>query len=215
MAVSPWQFKELGEPGNDWVEMSDTLWSYRWRQAIGTVKPDIVEIVTWNDYGESHYISDINPNVDLGAASAYVDGFVHSPWRVMAQYYISWYKNGVAPAITKDQVIFWYRSHPKAAVCSSGTLPRNSAYPADAIFAFAMLASPATVTMDIGSNNHYQWAAPAGISNGSVPFPVQDSQIPFLQIIRNGATVTSAYGSVYVTQTCSTYNFNPFVGIMQ
>ena len=51
IAVSPWQFKELGG-GNNWVEQSDTLWKYRWEQAINTVKPDIVEIVTWNDYGE-------------------------------------------------------------------------------------------------------------------------------------------------------------------
>lgn len=55
LAVSPAQFKELGGT-SDWVELSDTLWKYRWEQAINTVKPDIVEIVTWNDYPESHYI---------------------------------------------------------------------------------------------------------------------------------------------------------------
>ncbi|KAG8740265.1 hypothetical protein FRC12_016066, partial [Ceratobasidium sp. 428] len=33
MNVSPWQFKELGG-GNNWVEFSDTLWDYRWKQAI-------------------------------------------------------------------------------------------------------------------------------------------------------------------------------------
>jgi glucan endo-1,3-alpha-glucosidase len=46
-AVSPWQFKNLGsESGdldNDWVELSDTLWKYRWEQAINDVIPDIVE----------------------------------------------------------------------------------------------------------------------------------------------------------------------------
>jgi hypothetical protein len=46
-AVSPWQFKELGGDQN-WVENSDSLWKYRWEQAIKDVKPDIVEIVTWN-----------------------------------------------------------------------------------------------------------------------------------------------------------------------
>ena len=60
MGVSPAQFKELGGT-NDWVELADTLWKYRWEQAIEDVKPDIVEIITWNDYGESHYIGDINP----------------------------------------------------------------------------------------------------------------------------------------------------------
>jgi glucan endo-1,3-alpha-glucosidase len=101
LAVSPWQFKNL--PSDAWVELSDTLIKYRWEQAINTVKPDIVEIVTWNDYGEcqsvpynhgdtqsddnaAHYIADINPKVNLGNdAPNYVNGFTHSPWRTIMQ----------------------------------------------------------------------------------------------------------------------------------
>jgi glucan endo-1,3-alpha-glucosidase len=49
-AVSPWQFKN--GPSDAWVELSDTLIKYRWEQAINTVKPDIVEVLTFNDYGE-------------------------------------------------------------------------------------------------------------------------------------------------------------------
>lgn len=82
--MSPWQFKNLNTTDNDWVEYSDTLWHYRWLQAIQDVQPDIVEIVTWvilillslkeimittgswNDYAESHYIGDINSKVNLG-----------------------------------------------------------------------------------------------------------------------------------------------------
>ncbi|KAG9007238.1 hypothetical protein FRB93_008061 [Tulasnella sp. JGI-2019a] len=213
MSVSPWQFKNLGDP-NNWVELSDTLWNYRWQQAASQVIPDIVEIVTWNDYGESHYIGDINPNVNLGTlAPNYVNGFDHSQWRVVAQYYISWYKNGVAPAVTTDKVVFWYRAHPKGVTCSTGTLPRNAAYPVDAVFAMAILNDSATITLDIGSN-HYQWNAGPGVSMGSVPFPTQDSQIPFIQIIKNGVVVKSGYGSTYVTKSCSYYNFNPWVGIL-
>jgi glucan endo-1,3-alpha-glucosidase len=113
-----------------------------------------------------------------------------------------------------DHVIFWYRAHPKSATCSGGHAVRNSQYPADAIFAYAMLASPATVELDIGLNNHVQWDAPAGVSIGSVPFPQQDHQIPYIQIVRSGSVVKAGYGSVYVDQACSYYNFNPFVGIL-
>jgi hypothetical protein len=42
-AVSPWQFKDI-DANDAWVEQGDTLWNYRWLQAIQTVKPDIVEI---------------------------------------------------------------------------------------------------------------------------------------------------------------------------
>ncbi|KAF7378461.1 hypothetical protein MSAN_00273200 [Mycena sanguinolenta] len=214
MSVSPWQFKDI-DANDAWVELSDTLWNYRWLQAIQDVKPDIIEIVTWNDYAESHYIGDINPNVDLGdAAPNYVNGFPHAAWRIIAQYYISWYKTGTAPAVENDTVVFWYRAHPKAVSCSGGWAPRMVDFPADAVFAMSLLSSPATISLDIGST-HAQFDAGVGAAIGSVNFPVEDAQIPFIQIIRNGQTVKSGFGSVFVTESCSWYNFNPFVGVIQ
>ncbi|KAF9811783.1 hypothetical protein IEO21_06395 [Rhodonia placenta] len=176
MAVSPWQFKNLNTTDNDWVEYSDTLWHYRWLQAIQDVQPDIVEIVTWNDYAESHYIGDINSKVNLGTyAPNYVNGFTHDAWRNVAQFFISWYKNGSEP--TDDQVVFWYRVWPKDTVCCCSLEPRNYEFPEDAIFAIALLSEPATIQMNIGSSAS-SWDAPAGHSIGSVPFPTEDAQIP-------------------------------------
>lgn len=68
---------------------------------LNATMADLNGTVTWNDYGESHYISDINPNVDLGTqAPFYVDGFVHSNWRDVAQYYIKWFTSGSQPTLT-------------------------------------------------------------------------------------------------------------------
>ncbi|KAG1797384.1 glycoside hydrolase family 71 protein [Suillus plorans] len=212
MSVSPWQFKNFGG-ASDWVQYSDTLWNYRWQQAVNDVKPDIVEIISWNDYAESHYIGDINPKVYLGTqAPLYVDGFIHAAWRDVAQYYISWFKTGSAPIITKDEVVFWYRAWPKAIKCSTGTLPRNAAYPEDAVFALAMLKDTATITLAIGSNTVNFTAGP-GVTMGSVSFAPEDSQVPYIAISRNGATVADTHGSMYVNHSgCTYYNFNPFVG---
>ncbi|KAL2353252.1 glycoside hydrolase [Cryomyces antarcticus] len=185
MSVSPWQSKELGGY-SDWVELSDTLWKYRWEQAINEVVPDIVEIVTWNDYPESHYIADLNPKVNLGdLAPAYVNGFEHGRWRIIAQYYIAWFKTGHAPVVKEDRVVYWYRAHPKAVTCSGGDRPRNSAHPVDDVFAFALMKETATIPMDIGSS-HAEFRAGPGVTMGSVPFPVEDSQVPYIQIIKNG-----------------------------
>ncbi|KAI0696170.1 glycoside hydrolase family 71 protein [Cytidiella melzeri] len=213
MAVSPWQYKDLSADQN-WVEYSDTLWNYRWQQAL-QIKPDIVEIVTWNDYGESHYIADLNSNINIGNAT-YVDGQDHSPWRTVAQYYISWYKTDTQPTITEDQVVFWYRKNPKGAVCTGGVTapPRNANFPADEVFALAMVATDATVTLDIGSSHAEFTAHGNEVSLGSVPFPAEDSQIPYFQILSSGVKVKDGYGSVYVEQTCTDYNFNPFVGMI-
>ncbi|KAF9258841.1 glycoside hydrolase family 71 protein [Marasmius fiardii PR-910] len=211
MSVSPWQFKELGGTQN-WVEQSDQLWKYRWEQAINDVKPDIVEIITWNDYGESHYIADINPKVNLGdLAPKYVLGFEHGAWRTVAQYYISWFKSGHQPTITEDKVVFWYRAYPKNTQCAEGDRPRNADYPADAVMAFSMLTSPATIQITIGGSLT-QFNASAGVAIGTAPFPSQVNVTPSFKIVRNGITVKSGSGAKAITDNCPYYNFNPTVG---
>jgi len=82
--VSPWQFKDFDDDAsNSWVEYSDVLFPNRRDQAISTVKPDIVEFITWNDFPESHYIRDLPPTsgsglIQLGVASNYVHGQTHA-----------------------------------------------------------------------------------------------------------------------------------------
>ncbi|KAJ3873827.1 glycoside hydrolase family 71 protein [Lentinula edodes] len=214
MSVSPWQFKELGD-GQDWVEQCDTLWKYRWEQAVHDVEPDIIEILTWNDYGESHYIGDINPVVNLGdLAPLYVNGFDHSGWRMIAEHYITFYKNGSAP-ITEDRVVYWYRVYPNSITCSQGQLPRNSPFPEDAVFAFTMLTAAAHITLTVGESTT-TFLAQEGVGIGSVPFSKTDGQKPEIKIVRNGQTVKSGTGSKAISTTsCDYYNFNPFVGVVQ
>lgn len=173
-------------------------------------------------------------NINISTVT-YVDGQVHAPWRDVAEYYISWYKTGTQPTITvriaielgypfaevlsiaqqEDKVIFWYRPNPKATVCSNGSPPRNSDFPGDAVFALAMVTSDADISLDIGSSHAEFTATGNAITMGSVPFPVEDSQIPYIQIIRDGTQVKAGYGSSYVEQSCTDYNFNPFVGIVE
>ncbi|KAL1705914.1 glycoside hydrolase family 71 protein [Schizophyllum commune] len=213
MSVSPWQFKSLG--GDGWVEQSDTLWNYRWKQAVDEVHPDIVEIVTWNDYGEAHYISDINYNVDMGDALNYVNGIEHGAWRTVAQYYISWYKSGSAPAIEEDTLVYWYRVHPKGVKCDAGTEPRMADFPEDAVFALAMLADStgeATISLDVGSS-HSEFTANGGnLTIGKVPFPTEDGQTPYFTILKDGQKSKEGSGNHNITTACPYYNYNPTVG---
>ncbi len=228
LAVSPWQFKDMNEANsnsNSWVEYSDTLFDYRFRDAINTVKPDIIEILTWNDYAESHYIRDLPPtsgpaSLQLNAQGNYVYGMDHSAWRIIAQYYISWYKSGQPPAITKDRVVFWYRTHPKAATCSGGAnaspAVRNSNYPADAVFAWALVSAPSTISMSVGSNQYWSFSASqSGPVLNMVPFPsnLGNGVYPMVGIMRNGVTVQAGNGSVPITQACSWENFNAVVAL--
>ena len=57
--------------GDNW------LWATRWEMLIqNRMSVPLVEVVTWNDYGESHYIGPIKG--DQPKSNAWVDGFDHT-----------------------------------------------------------------------------------------------------------------------------------------
>jgi glucan endo-1,3-alpha-glucosidase len=99
---------------------------------------DIVEVISWNDYGESHYVGPIEgaqPN-----SQAWVNGFPHTrapplahagrraeslaAFLDMGQFYIQAFKNGRYSAITRDQVYISSRPHTHDAVAASDGLGR-------------------------------------------------------------------------------------------
>lgn len=230
MAISPWQYKDLddGISADSWVSYSDTLFAQRLEQlATNEFSPDIVELLTWNDYCESHYLRDL-PSATVVTAkdyvtysdgmNNYVNGQSHGPWRIIAKYYLSWWKNGVAPTITMDQVVYWYRIHPKAAVCLGGasTAIRNYMQPVDAVFAWALVKSAATISVSVGSNSNWTFQADgSGPVTSMVPFPANlgNGVTPSVQISRNGKQVATSSGSLAITSGCAWQNFNPVVNL--
>ncbi|KAK5700379.1 hypothetical protein LTR17_022987 [Elasticomyces elasticus] len=230
MAVSPWQYKDLnnGNPLDSWVAYSDTLFVDRWQQLVGdnAIKPDIIEILTWNDFCESHYLRNLPDEndtsakdyVELGDMGAYVWGQNHAPWRIIAKYYIAWMKQGYAPAITMDQVIFWHRVHPKDTSCYGGssTAIRNANMPADAVFAWALVSQKSTISMSVGSNQYWEFEADgSGPSMGMVPFPDNaNGAVPEVSIMRGGQAVHTSNSTQAISTDCSWQNFNPVVNLV-
>lgn len=144
------------------------------------IKPDFVELVSWNDFGESHYIGPIRapdiPSAPNADARPYVNGFPHKAWLETLPYQIAAYKHAVNPASYaapvvgsgEDKVVFWYRTTPADAGTTDGVTGNNcrssinvggyqQCYPVseileDGIFAIALLSQPRTVTIGIGDN---------------------------------------------------------------
>lgn len=231
MAVSPWQYKDLndGNPLDSWVAYSDTLFPDRLKELTSNddVQPDIIELLTWNDFAESHYIRDLPSQdtsakdyVELGDMGAYVWGQNHAPWRIIAKYYISWWKTGSPPAVTMDQVVFWHRNHPKATVCTGGasTGIRNYLYPEDAVFAWALVSEKSTISMSVGSNQYWTFEADSsGPQMGFVPFPASvdgTGVTPSVAIMRDGKTIHESSSAQSVSSDCAWQNFNPVVNLV-
>nr|POE87904.1 udp-n-acetylglucosamine--dolichyl-phosphate n-acetylglucosaminephosphotransferase [Quercus suber] len=225
-----YKYKNLndGNPLDSWVSYSDTLFSDRFEQLTSEdeIQPDIIELLTWNDFCESHYLRDLpsrdnnaKDHVELGSMGNYVWGQSHSAWRIIAKYYISWWKTGSPPEITQDQVVFWHRINPKAAICEHGPASgiKNAMFPEDAVFAWALVKSPATISMSIGSNQYWMFQADnTGPAVGSIPFPDNlsgDGATPEVAVMRDGALQHWAKSSVPVTSDCTWQNFNPVVGL--
>jgi hypothetical protein len=62
----------------NWVFPSDLLWYNRWLQVLN-MAPLFIEIVTRNDYGESHYVGPLSsPHTDDGASKWVNDMYVIS-----------------------------------------------------------------------------------------------------------------------------------------
>ncbi|KAH9452381.1 hypothetical protein MJO29_008617 [Puccinia striiformis f. sp. tritici] len=91
------------------------------------VPPEFIELLTWNDYGESHYLRDPQPSANLpsGMVSShqYVDGFSHTAFLNLLSYFNQWYKSGTPPVMNQTTMYIWYRPHAKDAPATADLLP--------------------------------------------------------------------------------------------
>lgn len=71
--ISPWFYTHVWGSGwsKNWLYHSEGLLPQRWEQII-QLNPDMVEIITWNDYSESHYICSIGADLPTG-----MEGITH------------------------------------------------------------------------------------------------------------------------------------------
>ncbi|KAH7049138.1 putative glucan endo-1,3-alpha-glucosidase agn1 precursor [Macrophomina phaseolina] len=228
MGVSPWFFTDLKGYGKQRLWRGDDLWADRWEQ-VQQVNPEWVEIVTWNDYGESHYIGpiweagipqDASANAD---ARWYVEGYGHQHWRDLLPYYIARYKNGSPPAVTQEKLTWWYRLSPKAAGttqvtgndCSYQPCLDPNAIVQDEIFFTALISDPANtnIVVQVGDNTPVSHPATAvGINHFSQPFNGQYGNVTF-SIVRNGRGVLSGTGYAITAQPPNgKRNYNAYVG---
>ncbi|EGO56249.1 hypothetical protein NEUTE1DRAFT_146972 [Neurospora tetrasperma FGSC 2508] len=183
MPASPWFYTNLPGYKKNWLWRGDDLWFDRWEQ-IRFMNPDYVEIISWNDFGESHHIGPLY--VEVGKAPFnYALDMPHDGWRELLPFTIDLYKTGVA-TIEQEKLVAWYRVTSKNAACNDGWTTGNTASQLqleftpqdvvqDKIFYSALLASSQPVTVTVGGVNvGATWtktpSGGAGIYHGSVDF---------------------------------------------
>jgi len=220
--ASPWFYAHVQNWNKNYLYKSEFLWTARWTQLL-SLNPDFIEIITWNDWGESHYIGPLETdqgNIPAGAGP-YVNGFPHDALRAVLPYFIQYYKTGSKPAISKDVVIIWYRPHPAAATAPDpyprpGVANRDtsiSSYTpaqvlADEIFVFALLSSAGTISVNSGGAVS-NFSAVAGVNQFS---PLFHTGAQSVKLYRNSVAVCTHTASISIVSNPSTYNYNVYTG---
>jgi len=212
----------------NWVFPSDLLWFQRWTEIL-TLAPQFLEIITWNDYGESHYIGPLNsPHLDDGN-SKWVNDIPHDGFLQMAKPYIAAFKAGsktVDRYIDSDQLVYWYRPTLKSASCDATDTCKGSSsssnpnyFPGkpngydtveDSVFVIALLKSAGTVSVTSGGNSQ-TFNANAGANAFQVPMGTGKQSF---SLTRSGQTVLSGDSLKDISSDCicGIYNFNAYVG---
>ncbi|XXG95278.1 hypothetical protein Hte_001539 [Hypoxylon texense] len=159
MGVSPYFYTDLPQYSKNWYSSSDSLWYDRWKQVLD-ILPEYIEIITWNDYGESSYINDPIAAQIVSGAETYVNGFAHSAFRFVLPYFISAYKAGTADvSLPSGGAVAWYRTTPASVCGDGGTVwgQGGSASAAggtkDVISVIALSDSPKDITVSIGGSS--------------------------------------------------------------
>lgn len=225
MGVSPWFYTDLPQYSKAWVWRGDNAWSLRWNQTLELL-PEFVEIVTWNDYGESHYIG---PIVDAGipsGAEVYVDGYPHEAWLQTLKYQIAAYKHAynaanAAPVVDANKVVFWYRTSPASAGSTDvvGNNAKTTANPngyqteypiteilEDEVFAIVLATEAGTASITIGSStSSYGIVAGQNFISKAFDGNTGTVSVSFGSISGSGVDITAEPAS-------GTANFNTWVG---
>ncbi|MCJ1287876.1 hypothetical protein MMC26_007228 [Xylographa opegraphella] len=222
MGVSPWFYTNLPAYSKNWLWRGDNLWHDRWQQVL-EIQPDIVEILTWNDYGESHYIGPLHTENFPPGSELYATDKPHDAWRDLLPYYIAAYKNGNSSSIpvTEEKIIWAHKTNPAGSGSAAGTVgnqPGQTTYSPgqlnlDAINLDVIVQEPSQVTVQIGDNAPSVWQANvAGPNHFLIYWNGQTGTITY-KVSRNGQTVLSATGAT-ITSDCADgrVNWNAEVG---
>ena len=147
------------------------------------LKPNNIQVISWNDYAESHYIgpADTTPESELMQTDRpdYYGNLDHSGFLKMTAIFIKTFKAGdTKVTVTSDEedVFFFYRPQPVKNMPSDDSypdnawpLPENASSIADNVYVVPFLAEPATIYLNSGGSVT-SMDSPSFLSKGAVLF---------------------------------------------
>ncbi|KAJ0295652.1 hypothetical protein Brms1b_013763 [Colletotrichum noveboracense] len=237
MPVSPWFYANVPGYNKNWLWRGDDIWHDRWTQVIYNLPEWVIEllyvqIISWNDYAESHYIAPVYSHAlkafEVGKAPFnYASSRPHDGWRLTLPFWIDYYKTGKA-TITQEGIVTWYRTSPASACSDGGTVGNTAsqlqmefapeAVMQDKIFFSAVLGATAQVTVTVGGQTFSPgWSSipdgGVGVYHGSISFKGLGGDVN-VQLSRGSQVIARIDGTAIGASSCNKgrTNWNPWVG---
>ncbi|PFH50093.1 glycoside hydrolase family 71 protein, partial [Amanita thiersii Skay4041] len=208
--VSVWLYTHYGYK-NFLQRSDDWLINSRWEQLIAMRDQlTFVEMVTWNDYGESDYFGPIKGSQPDG--TTWANGFPHTAWFEMSKYYITAFKTGQYPPITEDVIYFWARPHPAAAIAVADRLgkPSGHDWTSDYLWAVVFATSTSTITLQSGVSSQTFNNVPAGVTK--LKIPLASGKVAVTMFRNAQKVIDHREDNFEFGATPFLYNYNAYVG---
>ena len=173
-------------------------------QAILKAQPQWVEIVTWNDFNESTYVCPVENPERYFAELKEPHRHSHAGYLELSKHFIAWYKEGKQPAMSRDGLFFFYRTHPAEAIASGTDQPVTLRHGRveDVIHLTTLLTAPAEVRVASG-RSQARHQVKAGMQDLRVPFVAGPQRF---ELWRDGRCVLNLEGPAISEQPVR-YNF--------
>ncbi|KXN92547.1 Glucan endo-1,3-alpha-glucosidase agn1 [Leucoagaricus sp. SymC.cos] len=208
-SVSPWMFTHY-DYKNFYLRGDNWLISSRWEQLV-EMRNDIpmVEMITWNDFGESDYYSSVKGLQPSG--TTWANGYSHISFFELSQFYIMAYKTGKYPTILQDAIYFWARPHPARATAFADSLARPSGFDfaEDYLWALVFATRLGQVSLTCG-NSTQKFTVDHGVNK--LKLPLSPGKIT-VSMARNGSTLIEQSPSDFsYSSVPQLYNYNVYIG---
>lgn len=131
MGISPVQFKAL-DINNNWYRRGEDNLEYRFGQALD-LQPDIIQLQSWNDAGEGHYMGNIWPEPLNQRTKDLTNDYDHKGyWQILPAFIQAWKRGDTTTANMVPlngkavQGAFWHHTLTVEANCNADPVVKKS-----------------------------------------------------------------------------------------
>jgi len=209
-SVAPWFFKRF-DANQNWAQAADqSILVDRFNHLLSLpVKPDFIELTTWNDWGESSYFGPAD--TANSCPTCHWSKMDHGGFLKIVKPFITAFKSGaksVSIPANQEEVFLFYRVQPAMTNDNTGLpLPSDVSSEKDKVYAVALLNSPAQITVNSGGKTTTT-TMQAGASVFGVP---ATWGVQTISASRNGQAIGSMKTGPEINGTVTKYNGNVLI----